>query len=443
MIKIALTGDSAIIKTKLRKGEQMKNSLKLFTYALLMLIAVNVSLKTNEGNAQWNAAYGLGTLIKIQTFASSGSYLYAGTNDAGVYVSTNNGTNWTQTSLNNMNVTGFAVLGSNVFAGGYTVAPPNVGRIYVTSNNGVNWTQTSYPESYTQVLSMGANSNTLFAGTQNNGVIKSTNNGLNWVATALNGRRVFSISTNGNNIYAGVRIYGLYYSTDNGTTWTENRLLDSFSVYTYSVTSSGSNVFAGAEMPHGVLRSTNNGVNWVRSGLQGSRNINALVSVGNNIFAGTSDSGVFYSSNNGANWVKKNQGFPPGFSLNVEDLYIANNYIFLGSPTMSFWRRLYSEILIGINNISTETPSDYSLNQNYPNPFNPSTKISFSVPKSGLVTMKVYDLLGKEIAEIVNQSMQPGTYEATWDASRFTSGVYFYKLEANGFSDMKKMMLIK
>lgn len=95
----------------------------------------------------------------------------------------------------------------------------------------------------------------------------------------------------------------------------------------------------------------------------------------------------------------------------------------------------------GIGN--SETPVSFKLSQNYPNPFNPVTKIAYALPKSGLVTLRVYDILGKEVATLVNEVKNAGSYSVDFNASNFTSGVYFYKIESNGFSDIKKMMLIK
>ncbi len=88
-------------------------------------------------------------------------------------------------------------------------------------------------------------------------------------------------------------------------------------------------------------------------------------------------------------------------------------------------------------------PLSFKLSQNYPNPFNPITKIAYALPKSGLVTLRVYDILGKEVATLVNEVKNAGNYSVDFNASNFTSGVYFYKIETNGFSDIKKMMLIK
>ena len=85
----------------------------------------------------------------------------------------------------------------------------------------------------------------------------------------------------------------------------------------------------------------------------------------------------------------------------------------------------------------------YSLSQNYPNPFNPTTTIKFSLPKDGLVKLVVYDVLGKEVATLVNGGQTAGNYEVTFDASKLTSGIYFYKITSGDFSDVKKMMPMK
>lgn len=98
---------------------------------------------------------------------------------------------------------------------------------------------------------------------------------------------------------------------------------------------------------------------------------------------------------------------------------------------------------IGIQNISSEVPSKYSLGQNYPNPFNPNTVISFQLPVVSCVTLIVYDAIGREITTLVNESLQPGIYEVNWDASRNPSGVYFYKLTTDGFTQTKRMTLVK
>lgn len=105
--------------------------------------------------------------------------------------------------------------------------------------------------------------------------------------------------------------------------------------------------------------------------------------------------------------------------------------------------RKYNTLGIGVQTISTEIPSGFTLKQNYPNPFNPVTKIVFELPKNGNISIKVYNTLGTEVASLLNGRQNAGTYSITYDASSLPSGVYFYKLTGEGFSETKKMMLVK
>lgn len=101
-----------------------------------------------------------------------------------------------------------------------------------------------------------------------------------------------------------------------------------------------------------------------------------------------------------------------------------------------------STIINSINEDLLETKS-YMLDQNYPNPFNPNTIIRFSIPRSGLVTLKVFDIMGKEVAALVNEAKTPGNYEVEWNGSNLPSGVYFYKLLSGDYSSTRKMILMK
>ena len=89
------------------------------------------------------------------------------------------------------------------------------------------------------------------------------------------------------------------------------------------------------------------------------------------------------------------------------------------------------------------TPDDYSLEQNYPNPFNPSTTINFSLPVNSFVNLKVFDMTGREVANLINQNLIAGAHEINFNAAHLTSGIYFYRLDTENFSETKKMMLVK
>ncbi|HEY5124998.1 MAG TPA: T9SS type A sorting domain-containing protein [Ignavibacteria bacterium] len=405
--------------------------MKKLIYSLAFVFIVCCTLKIDNCMSQWvQISNGIGASQTIESFASSENYIFAGT--YGVYVSTNNGSNWTQTSLNNEAVKALVVSGSNIFAG------TNNG-IYRSTNKGNSWTQFAF--SGVEILSIAFSGNYILAGTVNYGMYLSTNNGNNWNQTNLNEGNITSIVLSGNNIFAGKSSdYPIYYggvfrSTDNGYTWTWTSLQH---IYVTSIAVTGNNIFAGVEVS-GVYSSTNDGNNWTQTGLN-NKNVYSLATIENNIFAGTYQYGVYLSKDNGTNWVQKNQGF--NLIPSVHALLIANNYIFAGTSGQSVWRRDLSEIT-GIQNISTEIPSQFSLSQNYPNPFNPTTVINFQLSVAGQVVLKVYDVMGREVQTLVNESLKPGTYEASFDGSQLTSGVYFYKLSAGDFSETKKMLMVK
>ena len=100
-------------------------------------------------------------------------------------------------------------------------------------------------------------------------------------------------------------------------------------------------------------------------------------------------------------------------------------------------------VITSVKEIGGETPKEFALEQNYPNPFNPLTKLSFVIGHSSLVSLKVYDVLGREVATLVNEAKPAGKYEVTFDATNLASGVYFYKLKAGSYSATKRMLLIK
>jgi hypothetical protein len=101
-----------------------------------------------------------------------------------------------------------------------------------------------------------------------------------------------------------------------------------------------------------------------------------------------------------------------------------------------------TEITASAAQESSHLPETFLLNQNYPNPFNPSTKISYSIPQSSFVTLKVYDILGKEIAALVNEEKQAGSYEINFDTKNLSSGIYFYRIQVGNYSDTKKFILL-
>jgi photosystem II stability/assembly factor-like uncharacterized protein len=406
-----------------------------------ILLIFNFTLNINNCTCQWQqVTNGLVSTTSIYSFTFCGNIIFAGTNNSGVYLSTNYGLNWSQTSLNGKRILSLATLGNNILAGTWQYG------LYRSTNNGTDWTQIMLNGKTVQVLATSGNN--IYAGLETSpvgdsgGVYVSTNFGANWIQKGIINSSVWSLAINGNNIFAGTVYNGLYFSTDNGSNWIQSALNNYF---IYSLAILGNNIFAGLGGSLGVYRSTNNGINWIPTALN-NKEVQALATIGNNIFAGaydysTNTCDIYLSTNYGTSWLNKSQGFS-GVNTTIEALLIANNYIFAGTYGKSVWRRNYSEI-IGVKNINNEISSSYSLQQNYPNPFNPTTNIRYDLPKNGFVKLVVYDELGREIETLVNEKHTAGKYDAIFNASQYPSGVYFYKLTTDNFSETKKMLLIK
>jgi len=118
---------------------------------------------------------------------------------------------------------------------------------------------------------------------------------------------------------------------------------------------------------------------------------------------------------------------------------VTDNFPFTGETTT----RVYKQKTVKSEVVAPKAPEKYALNQNYPNPFNPTTKISFSVTANEFVSLKVFDMAGKEVANLVSAEMKPGVYEYAFDGSKLSSGIYFYQLITPNFNEIKRMILVK
>jgi hypothetical protein len=163
---------------------------------------------------------------------------------------------------------------------------------------------------------------------------------------------------------------------------------------------------------------------------------------------------TFLASNNTARHMEYKYGavFPGADTLNASSApydneagYAVNHSLDLNDVTgTQVAVNNFGDQVVSVRELpSSGIPSSYSLSQNYPNPFNPSTNIQYSIPKTGFVTLKIYNLLGQEVATLVEGNQTAGTYVATFDASSVSSGVYFYRLASGGFAEVKKMLLLK
>jgi hypothetical protein len=266
-------------------------------------------------------------------------------------------------------------------------------------------------------------------------------------STSITGGSVSAIGISAqttNKIYIGTSNGRILVTTDNGTTWATQTGFPYVS--DLAVDNTNDNIcyaVFGGTSSNRVSKTTDGGQTWnsISTGLPLIA-VNSVVirfTAPRMIFIGT-DLGVFQSLDDGLSWVSFNSGLP---TMQVYDLKYKEGPAVLLAAThgRGCWTFNVPQS-IGIKPIS-EIAKTYSLSQNYPNPFNPTTKISFSLPEAANVKMFIYDILGNEIAIPVNERLNPGMHEVTWDASNQASGIYFYKMETEKFSETKKMLLVK
>jgi ligand-binding sensor domain-containing protein len=393
---------------------------------------------TNSGDT-WNSLTGTITAtipwkMKMHPVTNE---MYAATS-AGLF-KTINSTEWNFIDINAGYVQAYDI---TFTASGNLVAATGYG-IYVSTDNTTTWAR----KLSDVTLSVHTLSNgTMIAGTFSSGkVYRSTNNGETWQAssTTLPGVAMYSISsgTNGSggtNIYLATQGSGVYRSTDDGVTWLEKSSGLNASINALVVNNSG-HIFAASEIG-GVYRSTNYGDSWtaINNGLE---NIYAWAMAINptnqHLFVGNGSNGVFRSTDNGNSWSAYNTNLT---NTNVQSLAVDNvGYLWMGTRTSGVFRTTYSTPVAEEKN----TQLNFSLSQNYPNPFNPTTTIRFEVPVSGFVSLKIFDLLGREVTTLLDEKKDVGSYEVTLDGRNLSSGVYFYRLQSGEFVQTKKLIFQK
>jgi hypothetical protein len=333
----------------------------------------------------------------VNALIISGTTLFAGTwGGSGIYRSTDNGLSWTSANfgLTNNGVHALAVSDTNLFAG------TSIG-VFRSTDNGSNWTKKSYDLDF-ETMSLCFLSTNLFAGTYNGGVFLSTDYGVSWTSanSGMSGWWFTALVVSGMNIFAA-RAYD--------------------------------DVHGGG----GVFISTNTGISWatINDGLPHVNNYVLAVS-GAKIFVGTYND-VLFSINNGSSWISTN------LTYGAISFAVSDTFLFAGTSGDGIWKRPLSEMVTTVKDNENNIPMRFSLSQNFPNPFNPSTTISFTLPSKSFVSLKVFDMLGREVATIISEIMTEGTYSRQWNAGNKPSGVYFYCLQTDSFTETKKLVLVK
>jgi photosystem II stability/assembly factor-like uncharacterized protein len=368
--------------------------------------------KTTNAGVNWN-------LFNNITFNRSVGYFDAqtgliGTLDSArcLYRTTNGGVNYTLiTNLPSpkpKGICGISIVNENIAYGCGTYY--DYARIIKTTNKGANWSVVFSDTSLARTLidcyfwtpdsgiAVGGY-NTFDFNTGNAVILKTTNGGISWqrvCKTTRTGEWCWKIS---------------FISRDIGYVSIERE-----SGFAY------------------ILKTTNNGNNWTEIPFRNYDEEGIGFLNENTGWVGGWTGPTYQTTNGGANWSLA------GWGTNV------NRFRFL-SDTLAYsvGDRVYkySRGPVGVQNISDIVPEKFSLEQNYPNPFNPVTHLKFGISNLGFVSLKVYNVLGKEVRTLVNENKSPGIYEVEFDGGDLPSGIYLYKLETDKFSEVKKMLLLK
>jgi len=321
--------------------------------------------------------------------------------DAGtVILSTNSGTNW------NLVNPGTTVNFNSIFSRGSGVAyvVGDSGSCYYSDDLGNTWSIRTVPTNQKINDGIGPLSGTsliaLVGGT--NGVIfKTTDAGVNWVSVQSGTTEDINAFGFGPGVVFAVGSNGaMIKTTDAGNSWSSVSVPTSENLFSVDASKQNANWIIACGSNGTIIKSTDAGTSWFLQASPTTENLNCVYAASNSIhFAGGMD-GTLLKTNDGG-----------------------------GDP-------------VGIND-EEEIPTEFSLDQNYPNPFNPSTTIKFTIPEASYVSLKIFNSLGEAIETLVAEELSAGNYKHELNATKLTSGIYFYILNTGKFLQTKKMILLK
>ncbi len=409
---------------------------------------------TGSGGSTDNGGWEpVGSLSIQETVWSISADLYgnllAGTVGGRLYISGDGGVSWTH-------------INSSMFVGYiWSIAVTNSGGILISTEQGMffssdlgsNWVGPLGGLNFDiRAVAIDNNSKTWYAAGWGVGVYKSVDFGYSWtpVNTGLGSYVVNSlVIDSGGRIFAGTFNSGVYVSTDNGSSWANSNLNYSF-VWAMAVT--GTDHIYAATYGAGVFRSTDNGASWqqVNNGLGAQYVYSISVNATDDIYVSTWTGGIFKyttslsKSSDSSTDITSGYWEPIGLTgTNIGALMVDRNAstVYAGSETGTIYKK--KENVVTGTEINEPLPEEFKLSQNFPNPFNPSTTIKFSIPVQGHYKLRIYNIIGEQVAQLINREMEPGHHEVNFDARHLSSGVYLYSLVGKNINITRKMILMK
>jgi photosystem II stability/assembly factor-like uncharacterized protein len=360
-------------------------------------------------NINWTAAFG-GDGGVACFHIKNANYVLGETQNNGLMKSFDNGASWTNATT--------GLTGSGAWVAPIICHPDSVEifytarqQVFKTVNMGSSWTPISSGTSGTiSQMDISRTSANIMYASSGSALYKSTDRGYTFASSSsgLPGKSISSIHIHPDSAkvaivtYSGFGAGKIYKTIDGGASWTN----------------------ISGDLPDSPV---NDGMIY-HPGFNTSYYLVAM------------DIGVFMSSNRGVNWIELANGLPNTVAMRLDYNQLGNKII-LGTHGRGTYQITGS--LINIVNYNNEIPKEYMLLQNYPNPFNPNTRIKFAIVNKGFTRLEVYDMLGKKINTLIEKALDAGTYEVNFDGSNLSSGIYYYKLTTQDYSDAKKMILMK
>ena len=394
-------------------------------------------IKSTDSGITWNNYTSGLTSTDVSSVVSDASgNLYASITGKGLYSSTDNGNTWNKITIVNYEEDTYIRTVEAIPSGGLIVY--NVYNGVKTSTDFSTWNSFSTGLTNQAIQKLAVSDDYYYAAGWDGKIFRSPRSAANWIEitdTSVSGY-VYDlfVSSTGDLYYLFDE--EVYKSTNNGDDWID--VGGGVSGYSFSMAEhSNGDIYFGTS--DGVYRSTDAGNSWTKdvSGLTDGA-LSLAINSNGSIFAGGYNS-TSRSNDLGQTWTPFTSGI---FNCRIIDLtFGSGDILFAAAEKMGIYRTTSAITSVDENN--NQVLNSFILEQNYPNPFNPTTSIRYELGSRQFVQLKVFDLLGNEVATLVTEIKTAGNYEINFNASYLSSGVYFYKLTAGSLVETKKMILIK
>jgi hypothetical protein len=409
---------------------------------LLFLVTLFSLFFPYKSMAGWERLFNTGMSISSRFLSFENVIIVS--SDSGIYRSTDSGISWMFYIIDRIKIPDHEdiLITPGMFSKNdkFLFASTNAG-VYVSQDTGRTWKALGpSPEGKAlSMMSIFAKGSYVFTTMAGGGVFRSTDNGLTWVY--LGPHRFYNYMDYRDKFFAAA-MDGLWYSIDLGQTWNLCHDFDVYPMYISAFSLASTDKYMFTDCWDKIYRSSDAGMTFQikNTGLPFTNyNILGMYSVHNLLFAGLTNNRIYLSEDQGEYWRD--------ISIGLDTLGIVNWYGMSGEKLLiSKNGCLWSLDLSLLNPVPVResiNPATYELSQNYPNPFNPKTTIEYSLPKHSHVKIMIVDMLGRELRTLVDEDKTNGAYKLEFDAKDLPSGVYFYHLQTNEFSQTKKLVLMK